>query len=272
MTPLLCAATRCAIPVNCLLCPRYPERPQVCDPCRLWLPTVLRDIIEGYVQLAEPEPHAEPVGILIDDDGTFDGPAVYEVLALTGGPIRTGTRGAHVSGSRDAPVPVRLDLVDLTAPARLPNPARGPGHYPRSLWPEDQTGHQSVATRLDLWVRDWHSYPSCLGDHLPDATVPALGRWLIDRIGWACDEHPAVDEFAAEMHELRAVLRRANGDGPVYPEPITAVPCSGCDTQAMFRPVNSPYRAECGMCGKLYTDDEYQRWTGLLAAQAKGAA
>jgi hypothetical protein len=140
------------MPMKCLICAdREPDRPAVCDPCRLWLPNELRDIAEEYA-----------------------------------------------------------------AP-----------------------------------------------------TVPALVRWLTVRCGWACDEHPAVDDFADEMRELLAELRRANEDGPVYAEPIKAVPCSGCDAVALFRPVKSSYRAECGMCGKLYTDDEYGRWTGLLAAQAQ---
>jgi hypothetical protein len=257
------------MPMKCLICAdREPDRPAVCDPCRLWLPNELRDIAEEYAALAGEEP-AETGRLLIEDDGGFDAPAAYDVHPLPAGPIRATARDGHVTGSRDAPVPVLLDVVDLTAPARLPNPTRGRGHYPRSLWPEDQIGHQPVATRLDLWVRDWITYQQCPGDHLPAPTVPALVRWLTVRCGWACDEHPAVDDFADEMRELLAELRRANEDGPVYAEPIKAVPCSGCDAVALFRPVKSSYRAECGMCGKLYTDDEYGRWTGLLAAQAQ---
>lgn len=261
-----------ARPLCVLCCDRNPEHPQCCDPCRLWLPTLLRDIAEGYAELIADEPPPRPVGVRLDDDGSFEAPMAYDVLPLPAGPVRAPGNGGRVSGSHGAPVPIQLDPVDLTAPARLPNPARSRGYYPRSLWPEDQIGLQSVATRLDLWVRDWISYDTCPGDHLPDATVSGLAGWLAVRVDWACNQHPAVDEFAAEMRELRAVLRRANGDGPIYPEPIQAVPCSGCDAVALFRPVNSPYRAECGACGKLYTDDEYQRWTGLLAMQARTGA
>lgn len=254
----------------CILCQRREaEHAQACDPCRLWLPTVLRDIAERYQELTEQETQ---LGYLaIEDDGTFGAPTVRDVHPLPASPVDAPGASSRVSGSREPPVPVRLDLVDLTAAARLPNPTRGAGYYPRSLWPEDQIGHQPVTTRLDLWARDWISYQRCPGNHLPVPAVPTLVAWLRMRCGWACDEHPAVDDFAAEMRELRAVLRTANGDGPVYPEPIPAVPCSGCDTKALFRPVNSPYRAECGGCGKLYTEDEYLRWIGLLAGWAKRA-
>lgn len=257
--------------MTCVICQRRPvERAQACEPCRLWLPAVLRDIGDSYQMLTEQEPPGAGQ-LAIEDDGTFDAPSVRQLHPLSAGPIRAAGASSRVSGSREAPVPVRLDLVDLTAPARLPNPMRGPGYYPRSLWPEDQIGHQPIATRLDLWARDWITHQRCPGDHLPDPAVPALITWLSVRCGWACDEHPAVDEFAAEMRDLRTVLSAANDDGPVYPEPILAVPCSGCDTLALFRPVKSPYRAECGGCGKLYTDDEYARWTGLVASWAKGS-
>jgi hypothetical protein len=260
--------------MKCLLCAdREPDRPAVCDPCRLWLPTVLRDIDEGYATLTAAEP-AEPAGILIDDDGTFNGPAVYDVLPLPAGPIRATVRGAHVSGSRDAPVPVTLDHVDLTAPARVPNPVRGPGWYPRSLWPEDQVGHQPVATRLDQWVRDWRTYPSCPGDMLPTPSVPVLVGWLTVRLGWACDRHPAVDEFAGEMRAIRSVLRTINDGRQEQPELCDGVPCKQCDLKLIYRTPNGRYPFECdpegryGGCQALMTEDEYRTWTRMLAASA----
>jgi hypothetical protein len=261
----------------------------VCEGCRNWLPGLLRDVVDGYALLAEVDlvpderlsvrmewvtidGHKVPRPMVDDQGELVMAPSDPVATGLPAGTVRSGSRGAPVTGSREAPVPVTLDLVDLTATARMPNPVRGPGYYPRSLWPEDQIGRLPVATILDQWVHDWISYDRCPGNHLPAPTVVTLAGWLTIRLGWACDEHPAVDDFAAELREVRAALNRLNGDGPLYPEPIVAVPCSGCDILALFCPVSSPYRAECGSCGKLYTDDEYARWTGLLAAMAKRRA
>lgn len=258
--------------MKCVICQdREPDQSAVCDPDRRGITNTLRDLVDAYTELTGAE-QPDPRGLLIDDTGDFDGPMVYDVLPLTAGPVRAPTRGAQVTGSREAPVPVQLDVVDLTAAARQPNPTRGPGYYPRSLWPEDQVGHQPVATRLDQWVRDWISYTGCPGDHLPEPTVPALAAWLGVRVDWACDEHPAIQEFVAEMRGLVAAIRRALGDRPQYPELCDGVPCSRCDAVgALYRQPNSSYRAECGACGKLYTEDEWDRWTGLVAGQVKAA-
>lgn len=221
----------------CVLCQRREtERAQACDPCRLWLPTVLRDIGELHTTL--------------------------DVTA------RTGAAGPRVSGSREAPVPLALDVLDLTAAARLGS--RGP-HARGVLGDDDQIGHLSVATELEFWVIDWIGARD-KSEHRPEPTVTVMIGWLGDRLDDACDDHPAVDEFAADMRTLRAVLRRANGDLPQRPEPLVGVPCSGCDQAALYRDPGSQWRAECGGCGKLYSEDEYERWTGLLASWARAGS
>lgn len=271
----------------CILCQRREaEHPQACEPCRLWLPTVLRDIAEGYAELTADEA-TDPGYLLIEDGGTFDGPVVYDVHPLSAGPVRVA-RGAQVTGSREAPVPASLDLVDLTAPARpgslLPH-ANAQLHQhaaivarTRSLerheyaaaW-TDQIGHLSVATELEHWVIDWidarHQH-----EHRPTPSVVELAVWLSHRTTWACDHHVAVDEFAADMRRVRSVIRRINLGRPELPEVCDGVVCSGCDLRnTLYRHPGSQWRAECGACGKLYSDDEYARWLGLLASWAKGA-
>lgn len=251
--------------MKCPICQtREPHHPLVCDADRAWLPTVLREIVEGYALLAV----VEVIPATLDPEPGWSDPVAE---TLPAGTVWSGSRGAPVTGSREAPVPVPLDVVDLLGPARIPNPMRGPGWYPLSLWPEDQIGYLPVATELELWVIDWIGHRG-QAEHRPEPTVASLAGWLADRIPDACDDHPAIDEFATDLRRIRASIRRANGDIPVLPEPIIAVPCSGCDTMALFRPPHDAYRAECGQCGKLYTDDEYARWTGLLAAQMKGRA
>lgn len=73
----------------------------------------------------------------------------------------------------------------------------------------DQTGQRPVAVVLDSWVRDWVE-TRAMRETRPRPEVPELRAWLVNRLGWACDHHPAVDEFAAEvtceLYALRAVL------------------------------------------------------------------
>lgn len=217
--------------MTCVLCMRRPaERPQACEPCRLWLPGVLRDVADGHA-----------------------------VLDLT---ARSAGAAQRVSGSREAPVPLALETLDLAAAARLGS--RGP-HARGVLGDDDQVGHLAVATELEYWVIDWIGERAQV-EHRPDPTVPTLARWLDVRMDWACDRHPAVDEFAADLRDLRAVLRRANGDLPQRPTPLVGVPCSRCDQKALYRDPESAWRATCGNCGRLYSELEYADWTGLLAA------
>lgn len=221
----------------CVLCQRREaERAQACEPCRLWLPTVLRDIGE-----------------------------LHAVLDST---ARSGATGPRVSGSREAPAPLALDVLDLAAEARLGS--RGP-HARGVLGDDDQIGHLSVATELEFWVIDWIGVRT-RHEHRPEPLVGTLVRWLNVRLDWAGDEHPAVNEFAADMRSLRAVLRRANDDLPQRPELLHGVPCSWCDNMTLYRDTTSTYRAQCESCGRLYTEAEYAEWTGLLAAANKRSA
>jgi hypothetical protein len=227
---------------------RQAERGQVCQPCRAGLARTLRELGEAYAALGTPEvpePGADPVSAV-----------------LPAGHTRAAAGAAPVSGSREAPVPVSVDLVDLTAHARA-GAVRDARH--------DQIGGLSVASVLDQWVRDWRSHPTCPGEHLPAATVPALLRWLADRADWAADVHPAVDEWVGEMRALLQRCRRAAGDIPDRPELLDGVPCS-CDVVgALYRDHASRWTAECAACGRLWDDDEYQRWVKMLAAGVEAA-
>lgn len=216
----------------CVICQKRPyERAQVCGPDRGRLPHVLDDIVDLFPRLAE-------------------------VLA------RAQAVGQRVSGSREAPVPVSVDVVDLSGRARNGNATAEAKENP-----EDQVGHISVPSILDQWVRDWRD-EMAFAQSLPLPTVPELARWLKDRLEWACDRHPAIDEFAAEMVKTRGVLRAivdlssTSGDD----EYCDGVVCKSCDRFALYR--DGKY-VECDHCGLLYTEAEYAEWVGLLDAQTK---
>jgi hypothetical protein len=122
----------------------------------------------------------------------------------------------------------------------------------------DQVGDVSIAARLDSWAQDWQTYRWAL---LPQPTVPALATWLTERLEWACDVHPAVNDFAAELADMAAELR------PLAPraELKRGVPCRDCDRVTLYRWPGSDY-VECGSCPVLMTPEEYLRWVQLISA------
>lgn len=217
----------------CVICVRRPYmRERACDPCRARLPHLIAEIADLWAQLPEA--------------------------------LQPGANGAQrVSGSREAPVPVNVDALDLSADARNSEATDAAKEHP-----EDQIGQVAVASILDQWCRDWRD-EMAFAQSLPVPTVPELARWLQDRTEWACDRHPAVDEFAAEMRRLRAVLRGTLGLTEPPPEFCDGVVCRKCDRYALYR--EGDY-VECDVCGLLYSEKEYHEWVGLLAGQARREA
>jgi hypothetical protein len=258
--------------VICVLCQRAElNQGRACHGCVLRLRGQLVELGAAYAAISAPEVIGDPAAVHVLDDGEFEPTFAVALTELPAGTTRSAG-SAPISGSREAPVPVSLDMVDLTGPARLPNPTRGPGYYPRSLWPEDQIGQQPVATVLDQWVRDWRSYESCPRGQMPVPTVPVLIGWLGARVDWAVDSHPAVDEFAAEVWSLTMACRRVVGDVPTHPELLDGIPCSCDAVGAMYRDHASQWAAECGSCGRMYTAEEYAAWVSSLTVSEVEAA
>lgn len=239
----------------CVLCPtrgRRPdhyEQPQACPGCRVWLAGVLRDIADTYPDLAD------------------------QLQPRRGG-------GQRVAGSREAPVPLVLDVVDLTGDAR---PASIAVRY-RNGWSvlggdPDQIGHLSVATELEFWVTDW-ALMRGKSEGLPEPTVASLARWLSDRLDWAMDQHPAIDEFAAALTRVhgavRAYVPRVVQEHERPPtqraEPRTA-PCPACDMVSLWWwPSEERVRCDTDGCNRAMTEDEYTAWCRLVIEHEKRGA
>jgi len=163
--------------------------------------------------------------------------------------------GQKVSGTPERRLPLNTDALDLT----MPPPLR---HVHDELG--DQTGHPGTAAVLDSWARDWQSYRPTW-EHLPLPTVSSLVGWLTDRLDWACDVHPAIDDFGDEIRATAAVLRSAAGLNRPPVEHKAGVPCRECETVALYRWPGSEW-IECGNCPSMLSQEEYERWTQLLAA------
>lgn len=266
--------------LKCLLgCDRYP-RWQVCDACRSRLRRWLAEIPDLCADLAADDPagsnfaldhRADPDHNPVDhpyertdpDTGRVWRHVLDPLGVLPPGPLRGAHAGGKVSGSAHPSAPANLAALDLLAAAR--HGSRAPHARGVLGMDEEQIGDLSVATVLDTWVRDWREVRG-RGEGLPEPTVAALCRWLADRCEWACDEHPAVDEFAAELRDVRSALYARLGlyDVPDYKR---GVPCRGCGHLTLVRKSGSDWvECETDGCGELYSPQEYADWAGLEAA------
>lgn len=187
-------------------------------------------------------------------------PGLYADLLERDDVLRRGGAGGRVSGTHEAPVPVRVDALDLTMPAR--------GGSVVDVW-HDQIGHLPAAAVLDAWVQEWRTHRG-RGEGRPVPAVAVLCRWLRDRLDDACDSFPAMGDFADELHGLRRALFGQLGlfDVPEYKD---GVRCRSCDALDLWRNSGSAY-VECNSCGLLLSPAEYADWIGLLAAHVKGRA
>lgn len=266
---------------SCICCQQrdpLPELAPVCGVCRSRTRGQLVEIPDLCAFLrARPRPELEagPARQLLDvrvevlDDGqvlTYIRRHHARDVHVNAGAIPGQPTGPRVTAAgHAAPVPVRLDIVDLLAGARRHTSATVALAYPEQ--DDDQIGHLSAATVLDGWCRD---VAEIRREHGPAPHPAAQCRYLADRLDWAFVEHPAVDELAAEIGHLWSVLRRAAGLTPPQPELCEGVPCKTieCDLKTLYRIPGTDW-VECSSCGRLLTESEYQAWVRLLLAAAK---
>lgn len=216
---------------SCVTCHRRdPHHGYACNPCRSRFRTWLGEIPDLYTQLLD------------------------EPLAPSGSP----GKGGPVSGSRDRPIPIRVDLFDLTHT----------GGWPETLT-DDQVGHLPVWTTLETWARDWSTYRA-MGE-AAERTVEGLCRWMWERVDDMCDEHPAIDEAFHDIRRLYGILRAQLGLIDPKPEQLVGVPCKHCGQGTLWRMPESEYAAECAIpdCQARLTEDDYAAWTRELADRAR---
>ena len=167
---------------------------------------------------------------------------LYVQLASALRPGAGGDTGARVSGSRTAPLPLRLEPLSLSA--------RG-----------------GVVTVLQTWLIDWHeqlgyTYPRWEGG-LPEQLDQATHR-LRMLLPWAAERHPAFGEFTTEVaHLTRACRRQVTGEKPERRISV-ACPCG-----AILRVTISTPGARCTTCGEQYARADV---LGLPLAERRMAA
>lgn len=140
-----------------------------------------------------------------------------------------GATGPAVSGSRTAPLPLRIDVLNLMTEA---GPVLGP---------------------LETWVRDWETLGHadlCEAGTLQQRVDHAVGT-LRFNLEWAARHHPAADEFGREIGIIARTCRGVLG-GERPPRRVTvACPCGGTMRVTLDTP-----GARCGGCGEQYGHSE----------------
>ena len=247
---------------SCVVCRlRDPRYPQVCDSCRSRLASWLLEVPRLVVQVLELGPVERDVpglGVLYPVGHVLEGERVrhFDPVAnvFTAGPLSGAPSGPHIRNTPSSRPPIQLDAVDLTLP---PRGTVSDVHH-------DQVGHLPVAAVLGVWCDAWREHRS-RGERRPALTVPALCRWLGDRLDDACDSFPAMDDFAAELAGVRNALYGVLGlfDIPDYKR---GVPCRNpkCDALNLLQRSGSKY-IECGSCPQLLTEAEYHEWTQTVS-------
>jgi len=213
---------------SCVTCHRRdPREGWVCGPCRSRMRSWLYEIPDLYTQLLD------------------------EPLAPSGSP----GKGGPVSGSRERPIPIRVDLFDLTHP--------GAGE---ALYGADQVGHVPVWMTLQTWAADWMQVLD-RGETGPEWWVGGFCSWMRVRVDDVCDIHPAVDEAWREIRALHGAMSAQLGlfEKPDY---RYGVPCRQCNALALVRHDGSDF-IECGDCPAVLTPEEYDRWVQAVAAAVK---
>lgn len=116
--------------------------------------------------------------------------AIPGLYALMGAVLAPGAAagGAHVSGTRTAPLPVRLEPLSLRA--------RG-----------------GIVTVMATWEADWREVrgfaPAERGSSERD--LAAIVLWLRAHLPWAIEEHQAIVEFAGELRDIGMQCRATAG-------------------------------------------------------------
>ena len=193
--------------ISCVTCPilrpagrpRRPNRMACCDGCRERLATMLAELPGLFAGLDE---HLEP-----------------------------GRGGAEIrpKGFESQP-PLSITALSLRAQGSMLPATEG-----RPL-AQDQLGDVPPLERLWWWCEDW---AQTLRHGTPPPNMEHVCGWLRRRLPWACDNHPAIDEFTTDLRAMSGAIRAITGGDrgeKVGRCPQTLTDGTRCNTQLFVDP------------------------------------
>ena len=200
----------------CIVCPAalYDDEAQTCRPCT-------ERVAANLAALAGPE-------------------GLYARLSASLHP-GSGSGGPAVSGSRTAPLPLKLDVLNL------------------------QTERGPVLGPLEGWVRDWETYGRATVDETGglQQRLDHAVQTLRFNLAWAAASHPAFADFADELHIILRRLRTATG----AEKPPVRVPVA-CHCGQILRVSLDMDGIECRHCGIEYGHADMLKLTPARRAAA----
>jgi hypothetical protein len=172
--------------------------------------------------------------------------AIPGLYALMGAVLAPGTAGgARVSGTRTAPLPVRLEPLSLRA--------RG-----------------GIVTVMATWEADWRETRGWEPGHRGESErdLAAIVLWLRAHLPWAIESHPAIREFG---EELRDVLRQGRAAAGLLPTMMRIGDCPAMlsDGQACATGLYADAYAETIQCRRCRATWRRPQWM-LLGETLRG--
>lgn len=188
-------------------------------------------------------------------------PTLYSVLveAHTADPTPTArtnayaTLGTVVGGSREPPVPIDLDVLDLVLNVQYSTTW---GHEYSYL--EDQVGYVPILTELDRLIT-WAHFAWFPTDPLPvhvHQEVANEALWLRLRLERLCGLSTDVQAVYGALRRCHGALVHALGEDAPRAELVTGR-CVKCRFKTLYRNPESEF-VECANCAALLTLDEYE--------------
>lgn len=184
-----------------------------------------------------------------------------DLHSLLGAALVPGQSGSErVSGSREAPLPLRVEPLDLAGSADQADRAL----FARGVLglDDDQVGSLSVATILQTHCV---AMATLLEVPPPRPDVPVMVSWLSRHLSWAWSGYPEVADLADEVttlvYSLRTLLNVSRK--PIYLKD----PCPSCNHAALKRDPGGG-DVECGHCRRTWDHDQFDRLAVVLADDA----
>lgn len=167
--------------------------------------------------------------------------------------------GARAIGFESRP-PLAVGALNLLGPGALYLSEQG--------WGETQIGELPPLVLLDQWAANWIDVRD-MRETQPDPIMTTLVTWLLLRLDWAMDHHPAIDEFATTLVDIGRSVRTVNRTGERRGEPAGRCPMMQRDeTPCGMKLFVDPYLdyITCGRCGTTWNRRK-REWMKLRAAQ-----
>lgn len=181
-----------------------------------------------------------------------------------------GAPNDRVSGSREDPIPLRQDILDLIGPASRLELSETMGTTRRELNSAGKLERVQVGNpQLEYVIRSWAKLVrEESGQPWPDRNdLTTLCRWLGRQLDWIT-RRPWVDDLLAELADL---TWRAFWLAPDEAErQLLKPPCPSCDLRALIftRGVGVECEPKMGGCGRTWTDEHFDRLVIVLGTEA----